>query len=176
MFRSRRKNTPYSLLATHFRPTSPSALTVTTRLFVARVRPDLQMALEEIFDAWVEVVHFSGVRSEQAFMGMDFGSLIAADGQAAEIAPQEYEPVDIGEDQPVNCLQTGFWLLKTEGELYALLMVPTSPHCGEPPGIQFFLAHGGTQQSQTIADRFYRRLEQAVAQSKSFRGKVLSSN
>lgn len=174
MFRSRRRTTPHSLLTAHFRPTAPSALTVTTRHFVARVRPDLQMALDEIFDAWVEVVHFSGVRAEHAFMGMDFGSLLAAEGPTAEIAPQEYDPVDIGEDKPVNCLQMGFWLLKIEGEPYALLMAPTSPHCGEPPGIRFFLAHGSNAQSQEIAEKFYRRLEQAVAQSRSFRGKVLS--
>lgn len=167
---------PAELLATHFGETDLSELAVTTRNFVHRVRPDLQLALEELLAPPVEIVHFSGVRREYQHMGgLDFGSLVGQNSHPATISAPEYDQVDIGEDKPVNCLKAGFWLLREADEPYALLVSPCMTFTEGPViTVNFSLASRNTPQGMAISDRFFQQLEESVARSKSFRGKVLS--
>jgi energy-coupling factor transporter ATP-binding protein EcfA2 len=165
---------PIDLLTKHFQGTPIPKLSVTTRTFVYRVRPDLQLALDGIFSGPIQVIHFSGISKEHQFMGIDFGSIAMPTHSPAQISPPEYEAVDIGEEKPVECLNTGFWLLQEDKEPFALLMAPTSPHRSESAGVNFYLAYRQTPEGKVIAERFFRELEQLVARSKSFRGKVLS--
>jgi hypothetical protein len=164
----------HGLLRTHFTFYPLERLAVSTRTFVSRVRPDLQIALSEMFDDSPHVAHFSGARTEYSLRGLDFGALTAPGRCAPVIAPAEYEAVDVGEAEPARCLRIGLWLLNEEGERYAVLMSPTSRHDDDVNGVRFFVATRDTPAGKAAAARFFDRLETAVASSRTYRGKVLS--
>jgi hypothetical protein len=165
----------YALLRRHFGRTALESLTVSTRTFASRVRADLQLALTELFDGSASVVHFGGVRSEFSFHALDFGALTTVSRSPPTMCPAEFEAVDIGETEPVRCLKVGLWLLADEGERYAVLMAPTdSRGSNDIAGTRFFVAARNTPKGEAWTTHFFRRLELAVARSRSYRGKVLS--
>ena len=161
------------LLRIHFGQEQVDKLVISRRRFPFRVRADLQLAIDELFKAF-EVTHFSGVKKEHAYEGLSFRNCLDdSDHYPATSVPVEYEEVDVGEDVPVRVLENGFWLLEKEGAKFAVLLAPASIY-GQNTGVQFQIAVPDEEAGRTIADDFFRYLERAVTQAKSYRGKVLS--
>ena len=81
-------------LENHFRPTTFDDLAVAERRFPARVRADLQRALDRLF-AGAALARFCGVRKEHAaFEGINFSGLLADAHNPAVAVPPEFEDVD----------------------------------------------------------------------------------
>jgi AAA+ superfamily predicted ATPase len=162
-----------ALIAGHFQPASVEELTVSSRTFPYRVRADLQRAIDQIFGRDVEVTHFSGVRTESHMPTFDFATLLADNHWPPTTAPPQYEQVDIGEEQPIDCLRVGFWLLTKGTQRYAVL-ISTLERFQEEPGLQFYVAtlpgEGGSQFTREL----FKRLEDSVLKAQSYRGKILS--
>jgi hypothetical protein len=161
-------------LENHFRPTTFDDLAVAERRFPARVRADLQRALDRLF-AGAALARFCGVRKEHAaFEGINFSGLLADAHNPAVAVPPEFEDVDVGEDRPVRCLKNGLWLLRQGGTASVVLMAPAGRYPGEAAGILLQVATPNIPEGARLAEGFFRQLEEAVRRAESYRGKVLS--
>lgn len=158
------------LLQRHFRTVRSDDLVISTRKFHARIRSDLQKALDRFFAAGVTVNHTCGVQQESGFFPVGFIDLFAGNAAFPPVA-MEYEDVDIGEEAPVRCTIKGLWLLTCERKRYAVLMSPFG-FPGETPLVQVQVA--AKVGNAEFAERMFAALERAVETAVSYRGKVLS--
>ena len=161
------------LIQRHFDPLDIESLTIAERTFPFRVRADLQQAVDRIFGDGVDIVRFCGVKKEYWMGGLDFSGLLTDEQQPALAAPPQYEQIDIGETQPIDCLKNGLWLLAQGDQRYAVL-VSAQERPGEEPGLRFHVATANTAAGTRFAQGFYRHLEDSVLKAQSYRGKILS--
>jgi len=75
------------------RPVPLASLTVTEREFPARIRADLQQALEQFFRE-CEVLHCCGVRVTEDFHGIDLAHLLTKGADAWE-TPLQHEEINV---------------------------------------------------------------------------------
>jgi hypothetical protein len=172
------------LLRRHFHPLRVEALTITERQFPHRIRADLQRAMEQVMgsgsgggdarDGQLRVLHFCGVHTDHPMMGINFAGMLG-DYFPAIIMPPEYEEVDVGDDEPVRTLKNGLWLASVGEPNYrvAILMSEAQRH-GTTTGVQFQVATPNDPRGAEVSQRFFKQLEAAVANGRSYRGKVLS--
>jgi len=162
------------LIRHHFRPTSLEEVTISERSFPFRVRADLQLAIDALFDSESIVAYFCGVEKEYAHEGISFSECIVERDHNPVIAvPPQYEEVDIGEDVPVRCLKNGLWLLQQEKMKFVVLLGPHG-RFGQTTGMQFQIATENSPEGTRIALEFFRHLEESVLKAASYRGKILS--
>ena len=168
---NQRFNHVYELLEWHFAGCPRENIVSSTRSFPARVRADLQLAAEKLFskDAIKTVAIHGGYEYEQTTIS----SLMQRDRNPKTIGPLRYQDVDVGDDEPVKCLETGLWLLKAGGVSYAVLMVHQRDMRGFAH-VNIEIAAPAREASEQLIDSHFKALEQAVAQAGSYRGKVLS--
>jgi cell division protease FtsH len=169
-----RKPQIHSLIYTHFEPTALEDLTVTERQFPLRVRADLQQAVDQIFGAKSTVSFFCGVRKSHAFDGISFSELLVRDrNNPVQSTPPLYEEINVGEEAPVRCLKNGLWLLESSGTKCAVLL-EQSTQFHRVQGVKIQVATPNDPQGFRLSQDFLKRLEQAVQQAESYRGKILS--
>ena len=163
-----------ALLQVHFHPVPLEDLTVTERLFPFRVRADLQRATQAIFSGKTKIFHYSGVQQGNAHEGLNFTGLIMPNEHYPPLAvPPEYEEIDIGEELPVRCPKVALWLLRDEDQKFAVLLCPQGSF-GRVEGLKIQVAAPSTPEGTRLTQDFFKRLEDAVLRSESYRGKVLS--
>jgi ATP-dependent Clp protease adapter protein ClpS len=168
---NQRFNYVYEMLEWHFAGCPREQIVTSNRSFPARVRADLQVAAELLFakEAIKTVAIHGGYDYEQTTIT----SLLQRDRNPKTIGPLRYQDVDVGEDEPVKCLETGLWLLKAGEVPYVALMVHQRDMRGFAH-VNIEIAAPAGEASEQLIDRHFRSLEQAVAQAGSYRGKVLS--
>ncbi len=162
-----------SALREHFRLPSLHLLITTSRTFPVSARIDLQTSLLGMIQDSCTIRHQSGIQAGYAYQTNTFSMLSMDNDQAAIIGPLEQEDLDVGEATPVKCLKSTLWLCDMNKVQIALLLTPDLSH-GRISGWQVEVAalpHTGA--NDTCGD-FLRRLEQAVSQAQSYRGKVIS--
>lgn len=162
----------YHRLRKAFRPLPLSCLTVTERQFPARIRADLQRALDEYFRNRATVIHLCGVRTENDMFGVDLSYLLTAGGMVWEI-PLQHEEINVGADVLVSCPQKALWIAHNGQATFAVL-VSKAFVMNEPPRVNVHIATTNDERGRQIAQEFFAGLEEAVKQAESYRGKVLS--
>jgi hypothetical protein len=106
--------------------------------------------------------------------GLDFAGLLVYDQHYPPVAvPPQYEEIDVGEDVPVRCLKSGLWLLEHDEGKYAILLCPAMQF-GRQTGVKVQVATPNDGAGARITDRSFKALEKAVADCRSYRGKILS--
>lgn len=168
---SQRFNFVYELLEWHFAGVPKEGITSANRSFPERVRADLQGAAEAIFatGAVKTVALHGGYEYDQ----VTITTLLQRDRNARTIGPLRYQDVDIGQDDPVPCLENALWLRREAGQPAAVLMVRQRDMRGTF-SINVEVATLAGDAGRQVAERLFRALEQAVQRSASYRGKVLS--
>jgi ATP-dependent Clp protease adapter protein ClpS len=166
-----RFNFVYELLDWHFAGIPKEDLATSSRSFPERVRADLQHAAEEIFarDALKAVGLHGGYDYEQPTIT----TLLQRDRNAKSIGPLRFHDVDIGEEQPVACLENAVWLKRQDDIPVAILLVRQKEMRGGAT-INVEIATRAGETGRTLIEGYFRQLEQAVQRSGSYRGKVLS--
>jgi cell division protease FtsH len=173
-FRASRDTLISTLLLEHFGKVRPEDLNISERQFPFRVRADLQKAVENVIEAGGGVAKFCGVRAQNSFEGIEFTAMLVHQQHMPPVAvPPQYEEIDIGEDKPVRCLKNGFWLIERDGQRFAILLSPAIQH-GQPIGIRFQVATTSGMAGAQIAENFFKAMEKAVNDCRSYRGKILS--
>ena len=158
------------LLRRHFRTKRLENLEITGRKFHARIRADLQRAIDQFFISGTTVNLACGINQPAFFSAVTFSDLLAEAYRAPPIAV-EYEDVDIGEEKPIRCAVRGLWLLTNHGRKYAVLMSPAiMPGEGPTLHVQVAAERGDNE----FAERLFAAMEKAVHEAASYRGKVLS--
>ena len=164
----------HTLLQTHFAPADAESVSITERKFPYRVRVDLQRAVNELLDGPLKVAHFSGVRKRYTHEGINFTDLLVRDrNDPAVCVPPQFEEIDIGEEAPVRCLKEGLWLLQQDSSKLALLLTPAK-NFNHVSGLLVQVAAVTGDEGIRITEEIFKRLEKAVAEARSYRGKVLS--
>jgi len=157
----------HPLLQKHFTGLAIDDLAITERHFPARVRADLQRALDALIGAFA-CEQFSGVRRRYEH-DLNFTQLLVRDGNDPALAvPPQYEEVDIGEEQPVRCLKRGMWLLADEQTRFAILLSQN------PCDTRIELATSRHEDGMRVAQKVFGRIEAAIVEARSYRGKILS--
>lgn len=169
-----RKTQLHALINSHFEPTPFEDLTITERLFPHRVRADLQRATDQMIGGEMSISFFCGVRKNHSFEGINLSELLIHDrNNPAQSVPPLYEEIDVGEEQPIRCLQNGLWLLESGGIKLALFLEQnTRFHHHE--GVKIQVATANDPQGFQLSQRFLTGLEEAIRKAESYRGKILS--
>lgn len=108
-----KKQTCLEFIRAFFQPLNLQELVTVARVFPIRVRADLQIAVEEALKQLGTIEHFSGMRQEYSFQGIEFNAMFAESHHPILRATAQYDEIDIGTDAPVRCLVNGLWLLRS---------------------------------------------------------------
>jgi ATP-dependent Clp protease adapter protein ClpS len=160
----------FELLDWHFGGVSEADVVSVERTFPLRMRADLQRALDDVLLG--EGVRVVGIHGGSGYEGITFAGLFGERRHPKTIGPLQYEEVDIGSETPMRCLVNALWLLRDGDSPLAVLIARRPQH--EMPGLVVTVAAPAGTTGQEFADALFRRLENAVAEAKSYRGKVLS--
>jgi ATP-dependent Clp protease adapter protein ClpS len=162
----------YELLNWHFSGLRNEEIVTASRSFMARVRADLQLAINILLEEQ-SPVRFVGVHGSYGNDSLDIPNLLEKGQRAKLVGPLQYEDVDIGESEPVKCLKNGLWLFEEGGIRYVILLSKHQDMYGQQSINVEFAAPAGDD-ATIIGQQFFRLLEQAVNNAQSYRGKVLS--
>lgn len=164
-------NFVYELLEWHFEGLPNDRIAASNRSFPDRVRADLQRAAEEIFapGALKTVALHGGYDYEQTTIT----TLLRRDRNAKTIGPLRYHDVDIGEEEPVACLENALWL-RREGDLPVAILLVRQREMRGSATLNVEIAAPAGDAGRQVIEAFFRALEQSIHQSSSYRGKVLS--
>jgi len=174
--KSRRKPaviTVAGVLRKHFRTLELHRLTTNTRTFPVTARVDLQQALLDLIRNICVVRHQSGIQAGYAYQTFTFSMLSMDRDRAAIMGPLEHEDVDVGEAVPVVCLKSTVWLCDYGTVRIAILLTPVLGH-GQISGWQVEVAQMPANKTQSPGSQILARLEHAISQARSYRGKVIS--
>jgi len=148
-----------ALLQKHFEPLTENDLVVVARTFPARMKADLQRAVDALFADGASVGRFCGVMQRYNHEGFDLASLMLPDRNDPALASAaRYHEVDIGEDAPLRCLDSGLWLLEADGVKIAFLVGPAKAH-GCTEGVRVQIAASRSQEGDATARTLLERPE-----------------
>jgi AAA+ superfamily predicted ATPase/ATP-dependent Clp protease adapter protein ClpS len=161
----------HELLDWHFAGIPKEDLATSNRGFPERVRADLQRATEELFGR--DAIKAIGIHGGHAYDQTSITTLLLRDRNAKTIGPLRYDDVDIGEEEPVACLENAVWLMKHDGMPIAILLCRQQQMNGGAI-VNVEIATRAGETGRAIIESYFRQLEVAVQQAGSYRGKVLS--
>lgn len=169
--RSKQFNFASAAVEWHFAGIPQDQLIATSRQFPGHMRPDVQAAVDKLFSA--APLRFFGIHERHRYETLTFASLSRFGDMAHTIAPAQYQEVEIGEAEPMRCLDNGLWLCVADDLRYAVLLSAHREH-GEEAGVRIeILAPAGPAGAEFVR-RAFSDIEKAVDAAHSYRGKVLS--
>ncbi len=163
----------YHVIDLCFEGTHRDDLIINRRQFPAHMRADLQPAFEGLFIQDADYV--IGVLPSYHFERLSFAKLLHRDGRdSIAIGPLQFAEVDIGEAEPARCFENALVLRGSAPIPHAAFLMHVREH-GDHPLLTVEIAVPRDREgAQQFVQDCFRRLEQAIAQSRAYRGKVLS--
>jgi hypothetical protein len=155
----------------HFAGFPLDRLVATSRQFPGHMRADVQTAVDRLFS--IQRIRFFGIQERHRYETLTFASLTSAGQAAHAIAPAQYHDVEIGEAEPIKCLDNGLWLCGAEELRYAVLLSAHREH-GEETGVRIEIAAPGGTAGAEFVRRCFIAIEDAVNAANCYRGKILS--
>jgi hypothetical protein len=155
----------------HFAGIPLDRLVATSRQFPGHMRADVQLAVDKLFS--IQRVRFFGIQERHRYETLTFASLASAGQAAHAIAPAQYHDVEIGEAEPVKCLDNGLWLCGADDLRYAVLLSAHREH-GEETGVRIEIAAAAGAAGAEFVRRCFIAIEDAVNTANCYRGKILS--
>lgn len=170
---SRRKTFKYAyeVIGWHFANLAPNEIVTAARRFPGHMRADLQLALDQLFAT--DPIRFFGLHEPHRYETLSFTTLAQIGRNAATLAAAQFQDVDIGEDEPVRCLNNGLWLRREEDLRYAVVLSSHREY-GREAGSCVEIAVPAGEAGAAFVQRCFRMLEAAINTARSYRGKVLS--
>jgi ATP-dependent Clp protease adapter protein ClpS len=162
-------------LAWHFAGVPMDQLVATSRQFPGHMRADVQAAIDKLFSE--STFRFFGILEERRYETLTFSALIRNGDYPYVIAPAQYHDVEIGESEPVKCLNNGLWLCHTDDlpdELHYAVVLSSDREYGRETGVRVEIAVPAGAAGAALVQRCFSELENAVNAARSYRGKVLS--
>jgi ATP-dependent Clp protease adapter protein ClpS len=160
----------HQLIDWHFGATRKEAIVSVSRDFPLRVRADLQVAVDRLFNE--PSVKFVGVRKTHDYETLGLSALMETGRNAKDVGPLEYEDVDIGEETPRRCLKNALWLRKQDALPYAVVLAKNSIHGQESIRLEIAAPRG--EQGETLTRTHFDEIEGTINAAPSYRGKILS--
>jgi hypothetical protein len=161
-------------LAQHFAPRRPQELVATTRSYPLRQQADLQTALDSLFGERHLPDNFVGLHQQYRHEILGFAKLLDQGHQPVEVAPAQYEDVDIGAGETVRCLKNGLWLRHDDaGSAYAVVLAQHADY-GEKGDLRIEVAAAPGADGAALCTWVFDALEQRLSRGSCYRGRVLS--
>lgn len=159
----------YQVLQELFGEWPVDSLVIVRREFPAYLRVDVQLALERITDGARRV----GIHAGNRYDTSDMATLISERSRAKLVGAIQLEDVDIGEGRPVR-LPTNALSLIDDADTPLAVWVNIGGDLGNQPqlNVEIMSPPGEAAAARTTA--MLEAIEVAVAQGRSYRGKVLS--
>lgn len=154
----------------HFAGVPRSRLVITIRQFPGHMRVDVQAAVDRLFE---KSVRLFGLNEEQRYETLSISRLLREGRYPLAIAPLQYSDVEIGEKDPVKCLDNGLWLCEQGNLRYAVLLCAHREFSREP-GIRIEIVVPSGTAGAALVQQCFGELEQAVQVARTYRGKILS--
>ena len=158
----------------HFAPRRAHEMLVTSREFPIRQHADLQQALDAVLGEPRVPETFVAIHAEYRHEAIGFSKLLARTHGAIEIAPPQYEEVDIGRGESVRCLKNGLWLLKDGAEPYAVVLSRLENYGQRGDTIKLEVAVPPGESGAARCSRLFEVIERRLSTRSCYRGRVLS--
>ena len=163
----------FQRLARHFAPLRPQELLATSRSYALRQQADLQAALDELFGERVVPQNFVGIRAQYRHESTDFAKLLEQSHSPIEIAPPQFEEIDLGGGETKRCLKNGLWLRRDDGGPCAIVLSQQADY-GHGSFLNVEVAAPPGDFGSELAARVFDALEQHLSRGSCYRGRVLS--
>ena len=155
----------------HFAGVPRDHLVATSRQFPGHMRADVQAAVDNLFAA--TAIRFFGIHERHRYETLTIAALTEFRDGADTIAPAQYQEIDIGEAEPVKCLDNGLWLCLA-GDLHYAVLLSAYRDPRRETGIRIEIAvPAGADGAEFVRQRFFE-IENVVNTAHAYRGKVLS--
>src|SRR5262245_32969836 len=154
-----------------FREYPPQELKVWSRHFPAHMRADLQAPLEDLMaNADYCVGAIPRYRSETLSMT---GLMNRGEHERIVVGPLSYVEVDTGEDEPLRCVMNAFILRHAPLPHAVFLSAGNDPTEDRVVRVEIAVPRDHPD-GRELASKILRPFSDAIAQSRAYRGKVLS--
>jgi hypothetical protein len=163
----------FQRLVRHFAPRRPHEMHATSRMFPIRQQADLQRALDDLLGERRVPESFVGILAHSRHDAVGFSNLLQQTRGAVEIAPPQYEEVEIGHGDSVRCLKNGLWLLDDGGEPYVVIVSQQEDY-GRGQAITLEVAVSPGERGAAICSRIFESIERQLSAHSCYRGRVLS--
>jgi hypothetical protein len=142
------------------------------RQFPITARIDIQSGIEGLLNKRAET-ELVGLFSPNSHEALTFAQMLGGPHFFADIGPLQYDEIDIGEAAPVRCLKNGLWFGRDNKVPFAILLAPGG-RFGFQAGVTVEIAVPVGEQGAEFSIDFFRQLEQAISEGRSYRGRIIS--
>jgi hypothetical protein len=157
------------LLVEHFEGLALDELQVLRARFPHWMRPDVQRGLELALDGAGDV-RFYGARLRGHHYDFRFSDLLEEGRRGIAVGPPVHDELEIGEEQPLRCLQRGLWLFRCDQHRFALLLDVNDSL--RRSGVRIEIA--ARADGQKAAEAMLARVRATAERAETYRGKVLA--
>jgi cell division protease FtsH len=179
---ARRKRARLSVgdqLRHHFGSVPEDQIEVQSREFPRRVCIDAYEAVNDWITTNCQVDATLGVPVSNNFMTRTSISVLLSqnvEGYTFHPSSLEFDSLDVGEEQPKQCIKHAIWLLRYKDKPLSILWTSETIHggCGFETKLLLDFARIKNEADQSLADSFFRSVEKAIQKATTYRGKILS--
>lgn len=163
----------FQRLTRHFAPARAYEMQATTRTFPIRQQADLQRALDTLFGAPRMPDNFIGINHVSRHEAVSYAKLLEHTRGAVEIAPPQFEEINIGRGETVRCLKNGLWLLNENQQPYAVVLSQATDSEREQ-SISLEVVAPPSESGIGLCARVFGAIENRLSAESCYRGRVLS--
>jgi len=163
----------FQRLTRHFAPARAYEMQATTRTFPIRQQADLQRALDTLFGAPRMPDNFIGINHPSLHEAVSYAKLLEHTRGAVEIAPPQFEEINIGRGETVRCLKNGLWLLNENEQPYAVVLSQATDSEREQ-SISLEVVAPPSESGIGLCARVFGAIEHRLSAESCYRGRVLS--
>jgi ATPase family associated with various cellular activities (AAA)/ClpX C4-type zinc finger len=165
----------FQRLGHHFAPRQTSEVQTTSRTFPIRQQADLQKALDGLLGERRVPENFVGFQPGYRHESLGYSKLAEQGRSAIEIAPAQYEEVDIGRGESVRCLKNGLWFLRNDAsEPYVVVLSKVPEDYGRGQNLILEVATPPGERGIALCTQVFEALERQLSTHSCYRGRVLS--
>lgn len=165
----KKRNLIQGLLTEHFEGVALDALAVLRGRFPHWLRPDVQRGLEVAL-ADAEEVRFFGARLRGVRLAFRFSDLLEPGKHGVAVGPPVHDELEIGEAQPLRCLQRGLWLVKRGATRMAVLLDVNESM--RRSGVRVEIA--AAMDARSLAEAMLECVRSTAERAETYRNKVLA--
>lgn len=159
------------MLRNHFGDITMSDIVTASRKFPPTTRADLQLAIEEVFSDRFKSDAI-GLYQHYSYGTTSFSSMLDTTRNPTFIGPLQYDEIDTGEAEPIRCLKNSLWLGTENGVPFSVVLANSDRRMEEGTVLEIGIPAGAA--GLELSRAFLKVIEELVARSSSYRGKVIS--
>lgn len=142
------------------------------RQFPITARIDIQTGLESLLKREPET-KLVGLVSPNSHEALTFAQMLGGPHFHVDVGPLQYDEIDIGDPMPMRCLKNGLWMGRNDGLAFAIMLAPGG-RFGIQTGVGVEIAVAAGERGAQFSQDFFRQLEQAISEGRSYRGRIIS--